>query len=589
MISQKAQENRDALVKDLIEAMKNGTAPWQQPWTGDMETPLNAVSGRHYHGVNFVRLSMRGSQLGHGGDPRWCTFEQAKEKGWHVKPGEKGTKVEFYKFDEKPKVDEFGDPILDDEGKQKVEKSVIIRNYVVFHASQIEGIEPYEPKVHNAIESNAKAERILKESGADIRHGGDAAFYNFTNDYIQLPKPEQFNSQADYYATALHELTHWTGNPSRLNREMSGDKQSETYAREELVAEIGSMFVSAETGIQQTKEHFANHASYVDYWIKAVEKDPNALFKAVGQAQKASEEILKHERVREQAKAEFQKPYSQKAGELYEGMDNLGRLAYLVLEAKSCEHSGQQEKADTLNRMAIRQGVFVAGLAQPDNSGFYNIFKLRDVMTEAGLEPEKFDPLLKQLRDTEQIQLHSGDVTVHSDAENAKNFIDENGFRMGVFTLHDRPLKDFEITTYSFEKTLEAGEKIEPPKQRKPIPDKTDGQSIAARSASGGEPVPLSVLTEKAIRDLKLIEGETKVFMKPRVDGQSYKGKVLHVDEEQGYCVQQVGKQSLVVHRLEKMEGSPKTGEAVKIAYDAKGEKAKISVQEEKQHRGLHR
>ena len=90
---------------------------------------------------------------------------------------------------------------------------------------------------------------------------------------------------------------------------------------------------------------------------------------------------------------------------------------------------------------------------------------------------------------------------------------------------------------------------------------------------------------------MKLIEGETKVFMKPRVDGQSYKGKVLHVDEEQGYCVQQVGKQSLVVHRLERMEERPKVGDAVRIAYDAKGDKAKISVQEERQerHKGLHR
>ena len=79
MISQKAQENRDQLVKDLVEAMKNGTAPWQQPWTGDMETPFNAASGRHYHGVNFVRLSMRGAQMGQGGDPRWCTFEQDRK------------------------------------------------------------------------------------------------------------------------------------------------------------------------------------------------------------------------------------------------------------------------------------------------------------------------------------------------------------------------------------------------------------------------------------------------------------------------------------------------------------------------------
>ena len=587
MISQKAQENRDSLVKDLIDAMKNGTAPWQQPWTGDMETPFNAASGRHYNGVNFVRLSLKGAQMGQGGDPRWCTFEQAKEKGWHVKPGEKGTKVEFYKFDEKPKVDEFGDPVLDDEGKQKVEKSLVIRNYVVFHASQIEGIEPYEPKVHNAIECNEKAERILKESGADIRHGGDEAFYNFSNDYIQLPKMEQFNSQADYYATALHELTHWTGHPSRLNREQIGNKSSEAYAREELVAEIGSMFVSAETGIQQTKEHFANHASYVDFWVKAVEKDPNALFRAVSQAQKASEEILKHERVREQAKEQLTD--RKQAGELYEPLNEPGRLAYIVKEAKDFEKAGQQKEADALRDMAIRQGVFCVGKYHSSGvSEFYNIFKLRDVMTEAGLEPEKFDPLLKHLRDTEQIQLHTGDSTVHSDSQNARNFIDENGFRLGTFTVHNRPLEAFEVKRAEFE-AVHPEKRQEIQRPRRTEKREQNDFHVAARSASGGEPVTVSELTEKTIRDLKLIEGETKVYLKPRVDGQTYKGEVRHVDEEQGYCVQQVGKQSLVVHRLGKMEGTPKVGEAVKIAYDAKGEKAKISVQEEKQHRGLHR
>ena len=586
MISQKAQENRDQLVKDLIEAMKNGTAPWQQPWTGDMETPFNAVSGRHYRGVNFVRLSMRGSQLGQSGDPRWCTFEQAKEKGWHVKPGSKGTKVEFYKFDEKPKVDEFGDPVLDDEGKQEVQRSVIVRNYVVFHASQIEGIEPYVPKVHNAIECNEKAERILKESGANIQHGGNEAFYSFGEDCIHLPNMEQFNSQADYYATALHELTHWTGSPSRLNREMSGDRTSEVYAREELVAEISSMFVSAETGIQQTKEHFANHASYVDFWIKAVEKDPNALFKAVSQAQKASEEILKHERVREQAQSGKEREYIQQTTDAYESTSDLGRVAYLVMQAKVFEQSGQEANADLFNSLAIRQGVFATGLAQPDNSGFYNIFKLRDIMTDAGMGPEKFEPFLKKLRDTEQIQLHAGDVKGHTDDENAKGFTDENGFRMGTFTLYEKPLKDFEVTKYVLRTAFEH---LDRPEQRqRPSLNKPDSQK-AARSASGGEPVPVSTLTEKAIRDLKLIEGETKVFLKPRVDGQTYKGKVLHVDEERGFCVQQVGKQSLVVHRLGKMEETPKVGEAVKLAYNADGTKAKISLQEEKQHRGLHR
>ena len=407
MISSKAQEYRDELVKKLCDAMEHGTAPWQRTWT-DGDAPFNAVSGRSYHGINSINLAVQSQALGHAEDPRWCTFDQAKEKGWHVKPGEKGTHIEFYKFDEKPKVDEFGDPVLDSDGKQKVEKSVLVRNYVVFHASQIEGIMPYEPKARNPIETSEKAERILKESGAEIRQGGNEAFYNQAGDYIQVPERDQFKSQADYYSTALHELGHWTGHPSRLNRETSSDINSETYAKEELVAEITSMFVSAETGIPQTQEHFDNHAAYVDHWVKAIKEDPNALFKAVNQAQKASEEILKYERIREREQSEGQNP------------------------------------------------------------------------------------------------------------------------------------------------------------EQKPV------------------------LTEQTIRDMKLIEGDTKVFLKPRVDGQQYKGKILHVDESQGYCVQQVGRQSLVVHKLERMEEVPKIGEAVKISYGTNNEKAKISIQEERHH-GLRR
>ena len=407
MISSNAQEYREELVKKLCDAMENGTAQWQKTWT-DGDAPFNAVSGRSYHGINSINLALNSQVLGHPEDPRWCTFDQAKEKGWHVKPGEKGTLVEFYKFDEKPKVDEFGDPVLNEDGKQEVEKSVLVRNYVVFHASQIEGIPAYEPPSRNPIETSEKAERILKESGAEIRHGGNEAFYSMTGDYIQVPERGQFKSQADYYSTALHELGHWTGHPSRLNRETSSDMNSETYAKEELVAEISSMFVSAETGIPQAQEHFDNHAAYVDHWVKAIKEDPNALFRAVNQAQKASEEILKYERVREREQAQAQ----------------------------------------------------------------------------------------------------------------------------------------------------------------------TEGEN----------PEQKPVLTEKTIRDMKLIEGDTKVFLKPRVDGQQYKGKVLHVDEAQGYCVQQVGRQSLVVHKLERMEEVPKIGEAVKISYGTNNEKAKISVQEERHH-----
>lgn len=304
MITQKAQEHRQELVENLIDAMKQGTAPWQKPWTAD--APFNAVTGRPYHGTNILNLAVKSSILGASEDPRWCTFDQAKEKGWSIKKGSKGTHVEFYKFDEKPKLDENGAPVLNADGQQEMQRSVVVKNYVVFHASQIDGIGPYVPKTHDPIEQHEKAERILKESGADIRHGGDAAYYQPKEDFVQLPDRNSFHSQADYYATALHELGHWTGHMNRLNRPLSYDMGSEKYAREELVAEITSMFVSAETGIPQTQEHFQNHAAYVNHWISHLEQNPNTLFEAVRDAHKATEEIMKHERVREQTQEQVQ-------------------------------------------------------------------------------------------------------------------------------------------------------------------------------------------------------------------------------------------------------------------------------------------
>lgn len=540
MISSKAQEYRDELVKKLCDAMENGTAPWQKTWT-DGDAPFNAVSGRAYHGINAVNLALQSQALGSSSDPRWLTFDQAKEKGWHVKQGEKGTHVEFYKFEEKPKFDESGSPVFDADGKQKVEKNLIVKNYVVFHASQIEGIEPYVPKSRNPIEDNEKAERILKESGAKILHGGNEAFYNRSEDYIQVPNREQFKSQADYYASALHELGHWTGHPDRLNRKTSNDMKSETYAKEELVAEISSMFVSAETGIPQTQEHFENHASYVDYWVKAVKEDPNALFKAVSQAQKASEEILKYERVREREQKQAQNQTAEEFKSEITLLNSQKLLKKIVTEAEISEATSLSQKADEFYSAAISQGVFVTALKEPQKNT-HDISQLRGAMKDAGLREEKFDSLLKGIADKGQIQI-SPDST---------------------FTLAGNSLKDFEITEEKF--------------------NSIKGQNQEQTLSTEQKPV----ITKQMIQDLKLIDGNPEIFENPRTDGQQFKGKILHVDESQGYCVQQIGKNSLYVHKLEKLERTPEVGENLKISFDDKGEKAKISVQKERQH-GLKR
>ena len=298
------QKYRKELVKDLREAIEKGVAPWQKPWSEVVnEWPRNAITGHHYSNNNAFRLYLRKNKMGYK-DPRWLTYNQARDIGAHVKLGEKGTYIMCYvENGVKLVYDAENQPVYDRNGERVWRCVWIVKKYVLFNAQQVEGLKPYVPNSERyaPVERCEKAERILRESGAEIRHGGDSAFYVPSEDYIQLPVIKDFKTSADYYATALHELSHWTGHESRLNRDFSGNCffNVEPYAFEELVAEISSMFVSAETGIDQTKEHFDNHAAYVSSWLKAIDKDPNALFNAVKLANQAANEILKHERERE--------------------------------------------------------------------------------------------------------------------------------------------------------------------------------------------------------------------------------------------------------------------------------------------------
>lgn len=302
-MNSKIKEYRNEITQRVIEALKEGTAPWQRPWSGDC-APQNAVSKRHYNGANTIVLSMMGLKIDGGADPRWLTFHQAAGKGWNVRKGEHGTRISLWKSLAVPVEDALGNPCMDSDDNPMTKNILLEKPFTVFHASQVEGIPAFVPKFTSVIEANEKAERILADSGADIRYGGDRAFYRPSDDFIQLPRREYFADTASYYATALHEAIHWTAHASRLNRDIGGTKGSISYAREELVAEIGSMFISTETGIPQTEEHFSNHVAYVASWIEVLNSDPNALFKAASDASKAAEFLLRMERQREAEEAE---------------------------------------------------------------------------------------------------------------------------------------------------------------------------------------------------------------------------------------------------------------------------------------------
>lgn len=252
------KEYREEITNKVIEALKNGTAPWQRTWVGG--GPCNAVTGYKYQGINSLILSVAGERFNHGIDPRWATFLQAQSKGWRIKYGSKPVRILFWKAIKRRKS----------ENTEDEETIGMLKYFYVFHASQINGISAYKPKTRKKVdilESNQKVERILSTCGAKIVHGGYEAFYSPSRDTIHVPYGYDFVDAEAYYSTLLHELAHWTAHYSRLNMDLSGRKGSISYAREELVAEIASMFLSIEMGVTMTEEHFNNHASYVGSWI----------------------------------------------------------------------------------------------------------------------------------------------------------------------------------------------------------------------------------------------------------------------------------------------------------------------------------
>lgn len=301
-------ENRkpfhEAIAQKLIEQLQAGTAPWQKPWVAGevhLGLPVNPSTGKRYRGINALNLMSEGRT-----DPRWMTYRQAAAMNAQVRKGERGTTVQYWKFSEEQLArNELGQQVLDAEGKPVRVTVMLERPRVflatVFNAEQIEGLPArIEPAPRwDAVE---RAELILKASGARIVHGEtNRAFYRPTTDSIHLPDRGQFPSAEGYYATALHELGHWTGHASRLNRALDHPYGSEGYAKEELRAEIASMMLGNELGIGHDP---GQHAAYVGSWIKALQDDPLEIFRAAADAEKIQDHVLAFERKHQQEQNE---------------------------------------------------------------------------------------------------------------------------------------------------------------------------------------------------------------------------------------------------------------------------------------------
>lgn len=271
------------LTSKIIEDLKSGTIPWEKPWF--ISKAVNAVTGKAYRGINQLNLSVVSADLNlETTDMRFLTFNQAKEKGWKIKKGSKAVaEVVFFSVIEKEPEE-----ARIEKSEEGVTRFPLLKYSSVFHASQVDGIP--EPKVLKGFEfePNELAEKIIKASNVRVIEHPNQAFFS-TGDYIGMPDRLKFKTLEGYYGTLLHELAHWTGHPNRLNRGIFNSFGSEEYAREELVAELASVFLCAETGIEYVH---GNHTAYIQNWLKVLQNDPMEIKNASTKAIKAVDYLL---------------------------------------------------------------------------------------------------------------------------------------------------------------------------------------------------------------------------------------------------------------------------------------------------------
>ena len=272
----------------IIAELEAGRLPWVQPWDSaacGCAMPANAATGRGYSGINILILWAAVIDGGHPSQ-RWLTFQQAQAAGGSVRQGEKGVTVCY--ADRFTPKDEQARARDDDRDARTI---AFLKRFTVFNVAQCDGLPeamtstPVLPPERDLV---PRAEELIAASGADLRIGGGQAHYAPGPDYIAVPPRQAFAEQINWYRTALHELGHWTGHRSRLNRDQSGPFASADYAREELVAEMASAFTCASLSIQPT----VRHADYVGSWLAVLREDDKAIFRAASAASKAADYLL---------------------------------------------------------------------------------------------------------------------------------------------------------------------------------------------------------------------------------------------------------------------------------------------------------
>jgi len=280
----KNSEIIEKVTNKIIERMESGDLNWNKPWTAGM-LPQNFVSKKAYRGWNLFATMFGGFD-----SPYYLTFNQVKKLGGNVKKGSKGTPIVFWNKINKDSTDA--------NGEVKNKSFLLAKEYVVFNAEQIEGIDFGKIEV-NELGTCEELEKAIAEMDTPItiKHSqSDMAFYSPTFDYVQMPNKSQFKTEGEYYSVLVHEVIHSTGHKARLNRlslnDAKFDSKKHSYSYEELVAELGAAYLTAMFGVSTEKTEKSS-AAYLKGWLTRLTEDKQMLFKASSDAQKAVDYIIK--------------------------------------------------------------------------------------------------------------------------------------------------------------------------------------------------------------------------------------------------------------------------------------------------------
>jgi antirestriction protein ArdC len=262
----------------ILTELELGALPWVKPWasTPGKNTPQNAITGRPYSGCNVILLWMATSSAGWS-SPRFLTYKQAQAAGGNVRKGEHGTKVYFVK-----KLH-----VSDRDNAEEIKVIPMMREYTVFNVEQCDGLPSVSKpvRVRNPETRDTLADEFLSTTGADIREGTGEAYYVPSKDYINMPSFASFKGADHFYNVVFHELTHWTGAKSRCDRDFGKRFGDQAHAAEELAAELGAAFLSAEFAFNGD----VRNAGYIQNWIALLKSDKRAFFTACSKAQAAAD------------------------------------------------------------------------------------------------------------------------------------------------------------------------------------------------------------------------------------------------------------------------------------------------------------